>query len=169
MLYYHLMTRKVIVAQVRDAIFFGNFVYSCNLQYLGFIGPSFTWQRGNTYERLDRALANDTWISSFLHYLVFHLLRIKPDHMPILLKTNSDISAPKGRLFWFLAGWTKHANFPDLVRNKWSYSGTRKRQLIRLLANIQKAMNHLSSSWLVNLEMDVWDELENVLNHEKLL
>ncbi|KAG8486302.1 hypothetical protein CXB51_019644 [Gossypium anomalum] len=29
------------------------------VQDLGFIGPSFTWQRGNTQERLDRAFAND--------------------------------------------------------------------------------------------------------------
>ncbi|KAK5775605.1 hypothetical protein PVK06_043512 [Gossypium arboreum] len=26
---------------------FGNFVESCNIQDLGFIGPAFTWQRGN--------------------------------------------------------------------------------------------------------------------------
>lgn len=38
---------------------FGNFVDSCKLQDLGFIGPSFTWQRGNMQERLDRAMAND--------------------------------------------------------------------------------------------------------------
>ncbi|KAK5793701.1 hypothetical protein PVK06_034854 [Gossypium arboreum] len=35
--------------------FFGNFVESCELQDLGYSGPSFTWQRGCTLVRLDRA------------------------------------------------------------------------------------------------------------------
>ncbi|KAG8486672.1 hypothetical protein CXB51_020076 [Gossypium anomalum] len=34
-------------------------------QDFGFIGPDFTWQRGNIHERIDRALANDSWISAF--------------------------------------------------------------------------------------------------------
>ncbi|KAA3453419.1 reverse transcriptase [Gossypium australe] len=90
---------------------------------LRFIGPSYTWKRGNTSERLDRALANDDWISVFAHSLVYHLPRIKSNHRPILLKTNPELSAPRGRPFRFLAGWTKHANFKDLVSNRWRYSG----------------------------------------------
>lgn len=44
---------------------FGNFVNSCDIQDLGYVSPTFTWQRGNTLEKLDKALANDSWISSF--------------------------------------------------------------------------------------------------------
>ncbi|KAA3466349.1 reverse transcriptase [Gossypium australe] len=142
---------------------------------LGYIGPSYTWQRGNTSERLDRAMANDAWISAFPHSLVYHLPRIKSDHRPILLKTNPKLNVPRGRPFRFLAGWTEHANFKDLVSNRWRYSGnmadslseftshvkdwnksiygyigTRKRQLLKSLETIQKAMEH-------------------VLNHEELL
>ncbi|KAA3488941.1 (+)-neomenthol dehydrogenase-like [Gossypium australe] len=73
---------------------------------LGYIGPSFTWQRGNTVERLDRVLANDAWVSDYPHSLVYHLPRIKSDHMPILLKTNPEFRVPRGRPFRFLAGWT---------------------------------------------------------------
>ncbi|KAA3460795.1 reverse transcriptase [Gossypium australe] len=167
---------------------------TCNLQDLGYIGPSYTWQRGNTSERLDRALANDTWISAFPHSLVYHLLRIKSDHRPILLKTRPTLNIPRGRPFHFLAGWTEHANFKDLVSNKWKYSGnmaatlseftshvknwnkhtygfigTRKRQLMRLLGKTQQAMDQSNSRRLANLEMEVRDELETVLNHEELL
>ncbi|KAA3460126.1 reverse transcriptase [Gossypium australe] len=157
-------------------------------------GPSYTWQRGNTSERLDRALANDDWISAFPHSLVYHLPRIKSDHRPILLKTNPELSAPRGRPFRFLAGWTKHANFKDLVSNRWRYSGnmaetlsnftsyakewnrstygyigTRKKQLLKSLGTIQKALDQSNSRRLANLEMEVRDELESVLNHEELL
>ncbi|KAA3453503.1 reverse transcriptase [Gossypium australe] len=151
-------------------------------------------QRGNTYERLDRALANDAWISAFPHSLVYHLPHIKSDHRPILLKTRPTLNVPRGRPFRFLAGWTEHANFKDLVSSKWRYSGnmavslseftshvkdwdrdtygyigTRKRQLLRSLGNIQKAMDQSTSRRLANLEVEVRDELENVLNHEELL
>ncbi|MBA0880293.1 hypothetical protein Goshw_018432 [Gossypium schwendimanii] len=68
--------------------FFSNFVDSCNLQDLWFIGLAFTWKIGNIYERLDRALANDTWVSSFPHCIVYHLPLIKSDHRPILLRTK---------------------------------------------------------------------------------
>ncbi|KAA3489594.1 reverse transcriptase [Gossypium australe] len=174
--------------------FFGNFVDVCNLQDLGYIGPSFTWQRGSTAERLDRALANDAWFSDYPHSLVYHLPRIKSDHRPILLKTNLEIRAPKGRPFRFLAGWTKHANFKDLVSSKWSFSGnmaeslsvftshvktwnrsvygflgTRKKKLLKSLGSIQKALDQSFSRSLATLEMDVQDELESMFNHEELL
>ncbi|MBA0664477.1 hypothetical protein Goklo_004466 [Gossypium klotzschianum] len=63
---------------------------------LGYSGPTFTWQRGGTFVRLDRDLANDAWIAT----------------LPIL----------KGRPFRFLAGWTKHNDFPNFVRDKWNFA-----------------------------------------------
>ncbi|KAA3481478.1 Retrovirus-related Pol polyprotein LINE-1 [Gossypium australe] len=57
--------------------FFGNFVDSCDLQDLGFNGPPFTWQRGETLVRLDRALVNDAWMNILPQSLVHHLTRIK--------------------------------------------------------------------------------------------
>ncbi|MBA0570745.1 hypothetical protein Golob_004359 [Gossypium lobatum] len=44
--------------------------------------------KSNTYKRLDRALASDTWVSSFPHCIVYHLPLIKSDHRPILLRTK---------------------------------------------------------------------------------
>ncbi|KAG8501637.1 hypothetical protein CXB51_004070 [Gossypium anomalum] len=99
-----------------------------------------------------------------------------------------------GPSFTWQRGWTKQANFKDLVYNKWSFSGnmadslseftshvkywnrsiyghlgTRKRQLLKSLVSIQKAMDQSTSRRLANLEMEVRDELESVLNHEELL
>ncbi|KAA3479140.1 Retrovirus-related Pol polyprotein LINE-1 [Gossypium australe] len=143
---------------------------------LRFIGPHYTWQRANTSERLDRALANDDWISVFPHSLVYHLPRIKSDHRPIILKTNPELNVPRGRPFCFLAGWTKHANFKDLVskqleipRSTYGYIGTQKKQLLKSLGTIQKVLDQSNSRRLTNLEMEVRDELESVLNHEELL
>ncbi|KAA3458339.1 reverse transcriptase [Gossypium australe] len=143
---------------------FGTFVDNCNLQDLGYIGPSYTWQRGNTFERLDRALANDAWISAFPHSRVHHLPRIKSDHRPIFLKTTPMLNAQRGRPFRFIAGWTKHANFKDLVSSKWRYSGNMADSLSEFTSHVKEWNRRLA-----NLEMEVRDELETVLNHEEIL
>ncbi|KAA3459207.1 reverse transcriptase [Gossypium australe] len=173
---------------------FGNFVDSCELQDLGFRSPTFIWQRGGTSVRLDHALANDAWMTSFPQCLVSNLPCIKSDHRPILLSTRTNMDLAQGRPFRFLAGWTKHNNFSTFVKEKWNYGGnmadslnnftshvkdwnknvygflgSRKRQLLRSLNNIQKALYHTDSSFLAKQEMEVRDELENVLNHEELL
>ncbi|MBA0607722.1 hypothetical protein Godav_019987 [Gossypium davidsonii] len=85
---------------------------------LGYIDPSFTWQRGGTFERLDWALANDTWVIAFPQCLVSYLSHIKSDYGPILLNTRPDLSLARERPFRFLMGWTKHANFSTFVKNK---------------------------------------------------
>lgn len=100
--------------------FFGNFVDSCALQDLGFSGPSFTWQRGGTFLRLDRALANDDWMSTFPQCLVQHLTHIKSDHLPLLLSTSPKFGVFKRRSFKFLAGW--HSTFPTFVKEEWNYT-----------------------------------------------
>ncbi|KAA3473212.1 LINE-1 reverse transcriptase isogeny [Gossypium australe] len=147
--------KKSIYAIGKRCNIFGNFVDSCNLEDLGFIVC--------TIERLDRALDNDSWISAFPQCIISHLSWIKSDHRPILLRTNLDISLAIGRPFRFLVRRTKHANFSSFVK------GSHKRLLIRSLSNIQKALDHSTSFRLIQLKIDVRDELENLLNHKKLL
>ncbi|KAH1090966.1 hypothetical protein J1N35_018223 [Gossypium stocksii] len=108
------------------------------------------------------------------------------DHRPILLKTNPELRAPKGKPFHFIVGWTKHTNFNDLDGKKWSFSGNiattvseftlhakewnrtvyglleqGKRKLLRSLEDIQKVMEFSSSRRLANLELEIRDELES--------
>ncbi|KAK5776656.1 hypothetical protein PVK06_044616 [Gossypium arboreum] len=173
---------------------FGGFVDSCELQDLVFSGLAFTWQRGGTFVRLDRALENDAWMTSFPQALVSHLPYVKSDHRPILLSTRPDLNMDKGRPFIFLTGWTKHNNCSTFVKDKWTFAsnmadslnkfttyvkdwnkdvygflGSHKRQLMRELNNIEKALERIDSSFLARKQMEVRDELKNVLNHEDLL
>ncbi|KAA3472023.1 reverse transcriptase [Gossypium australe] len=173
---------------------FGNFVDSCELQDLQFIGPPFTWQRGKILVRLDRALVNDEWMDTFPQSIVHHLTRIKSDHRPLLLITKGDNPISKGRPFRFLAGWTLHNNFSNFVKGKWEFKGNmteslnnftafvkdwnrdvygflgnKKRKLMRSLNNIQKALEISDSDHLIKKERETRDELENVLDHEDIL
>ncbi|KAJ4828997.1 hypothetical protein Tsubulata_031728 [Turnera subulata] len=69
---------------------FREWISDCHLTDLGFKGPRFTWFRGLIRRRLDRMLANDQWRARFDDASVFHLLRVKSDHRPLLLKKVAD-------------------------------------------------------------------------------
>lgn len=54
------------------------------------MGYLFTWTNkqsgwGNIQERLDRGLANDSWLLRFLEGRVCHLALVISDHCPILI------------------------------------------------------------------------------------
>ncbi|KAG4180813.1 hypothetical protein ERO13_A10G187832v2 [Gossypium hirsutum] len=103
---------------------------------------------------------------------------------------NRHAHVSRGRPVRFLACWTKHSD----VKGKWSFSGnvvdylshftlcikewnksiykfigTRKRQLMKYLSNIQRVLKWSSSLRLIQLETDIQKKLECVLNHEELL
>ncbi|CAN1249350.1 hypothetical protein LINPERPRIM_LOCUS7118 [Linum perenne] len=62
----------------------------CGLSETSFCGPKFTWHRGGTSERLDRALTNEEWRVKFPFTKTRHLSRIYSGHHPILT-TCDDI------------------------------------------------------------------------------
>lgn len=186
--------KKNIHVSGKKCNLFTNFVKSCNLQDLDFVGQSFTWQWVGTSDRLDWEFASDSWIFAFPQCLVSHLPHINFDHMPFLLKTKSILSLPFGRPFRFITGWTEHVNFPSFLRDKWKFSGNKaqslsdftsnvkdwnqyvygfigahKRKLMKELSNVQKALDRFTSDRLVQTEANIWDELKKVLDHEDFL
>ncbi|KAK5812075.1 hypothetical protein PVK06_027474 [Gossypium arboreum] len=65
------------------------------LRDLGFSGPAFTWQRGNTYIRLDRALANDEWMDILQSKPVEFFERLYGETPPSSLKGIPSFDFPK--------------------------------------------------------------------------
>lgn len=62
----------------------------CNLYYLGFSGPKYTWcnvRYGEDFsrEQLDRAVANAEWIQYFSMVKVEVLASVASDHHPLLV------------------------------------------------------------------------------------
>lgn len=57
-------------------------------------GPNFTWRRGTTLARLDRALCNQGWLDLFPDASVFHQAQINSDHRPILLNVFKSGGTP---------------------------------------------------------------------------
>ncbi|TYJ03822.1 hypothetical protein E1A91_A12G054100v1 [Gossypium mustelinum] len=87
------------------------------LKDLKFKGPKFTWNRGNIFERLDRALCSSHWELMFPNTAVFHILRIKFDHCPLSTSFGSKIRTNSPRPFQFLSGWLSHSNFSSMVED----------------------------------------------------
>ena len=63
-------------------------VVECGFVDLGFVGNKFTWCKQTVdgvivWERLDRALANDEWISLYPASKVIHLEYGTSDHKPL--------------------------------------------------------------------------------------
>lgn len=87
----------------------------------GYSSSKYTWcnnrlRTTRILKRLDRAIINAQWISSFV-IEVPHLNRACSDHSPILLSFGSVTGA--GTSFRFINAWTKHHQFMDHVKETW--------------------------------------------------
>lgn len=173
---------------------FKAFIHQQGLIDLGSNGSRFTWQRGTTLVRLDRALANQAWLNSFPMACNYHLARVSSDHRPIQVKLHLS-EAPSTRPFRFLAAWLTHQDFRPLVANSWDVSlplsinihnfttaaqtwnrdvfgevGKKKRRTFARLAGVQHNLEHHPfSPKLLHLERVLSDELETLSFQEELL
>ncbi|KAG8493637.1 hypothetical protein CXB51_011699 [Gossypium anomalum] len=93
-----------------------------------------------------------------------------------------------------LAGWVKHPDFGNFVKDKWGFSSnmtdtlttfthdlkewnksiydhitSRKKLLVKELTKIQRIMDFSSSNCLAQVELKIRQELENVLRYEELI
>lgn len=83
-----------------------------HLTDLGYVGYPFTWNNkhpgsANTRQRLDRAVATESWKVRFPASIVTHLFSHASDHVPLLLqiKTSRSMSAREPRSFKFEESW----------------------------------------------------------------
>lgn len=105
-----------------DRAEFRSFIDSAGLLDLGFSGAQFTWcnnRQGSArvWERLDRALANSSWLQLFPSASVTHLSRIASDHCPILIST--DVCAQHSRIFRFEKFWTFYSSARAIIAQVW--------------------------------------------------
>ncbi|CAN1126735.1 Putative ribonuclease H protein At1g65750, partial [Linum perenne] len=110
----------------------------CGLTDTRTFGPRFTWHRGATSERLDRALTNDVWLLRFPHTRVRHLHRVYSDHHPILVCCEDIDRARVVRPFRFLAPWLVHDNFRDVLQASWRVDSEIPVKLLHLSSKLKK-------------------------------
>ncbi|KAL4281612.1 hypothetical protein GQ457_03G016410 [Hibiscus cannabinus] len=172
---------------------FADFLFQTGLSYMGFRGPPFTWSRGNLYQRLDRCLANNSWIAQFPKSHVCHLEKNGSDHRPLLLCMDEIIRSFYHRPFRYIFAWQEHPTFSDFLKRTWSGDnslanansfineikdwnlsvfgniGKKKKRLLTRLKGIDIALDRSHSDSLVDLGHKLRSELEDVMNQEESL
>jgi hypothetical protein len=99
----------------------------CNLEDAGFVGDPFTWHRRALRERLDRGLANQSWINLHDTAAIIHLEYNHSDHRPIMLDTEYYVPSPGSinqSTRSFEAKWLKEQGFNDVVVQQWEAAQT---------------------------------------------
>lgn len=96
----------------------------CGLVDMGYSGAWYTLERGNIpktniRERLDRAVANDEFLSLYPNALVHHLPYSHSDHCPLLIHLEKE-SFHKPHIFCFEAWWLLEDDFEQTVKRLWA-------------------------------------------------
>ena len=95
----------------RQMDWFRRVINLCTFRYLGFVGSPFTCSKNNGEEgrvqvRLDRALANNEWLTKFPGKKLHHIASTFDHHLLVLLFPNvKSRSRSNGKLFMFEEKW----------------------------------------------------------------
>ncbi|XP_061338560.1 uncharacterized protein LOC133285366 [Gastrolobium bilobum] len=133
---------------------FESVLEECNLINLGGSGPIYTWKGpkfahlDRVYKRLDRAVANAQWRTTFDEATVQVIPRTFSDHNPLLLSLWND------------SKWNT---------NVFGIISTKKSSILRRLAGIQRALERGHNWHLELLERNLRTELESILDMEEQL
>ncbi|XP_028103087.1 uncharacterized protein LOC114302282 [Camellia sinensis] len=118
---------------------------------LGCTGPRLAWTNNrqgwaNTMVRLDRAICNTEWRTTFPKGLVQNLPRTYSDHSPMMIFTQGKSPFnPSPKSFKFIAAWILHEDFLSVMESNWEHSPP---SLVDKLENL--ALN--ASVWNINKE-----------------
>ncbi|XP_062028531.1 uncharacterized protein LOC133744441 [Rosa rugosa] len=95
----------------------------CELIHVDTHGAEFTWVRrrglrGNVEERLDRCLANLSWMDSWDTFDCSTLPRLCSDHNPLLMSFSNAFGARQS-FFRFRRMWLEHGEFHAFIKQCW--------------------------------------------------
>ncbi|GLU10723.1 hypothetical protein SLE2022_275090 [Rubroshorea leprosula] len=106
---------------------FNDAIEACSLTELRMVGGSFTWQRGEIREKLDRGLATTRWHDTFPHAIVRLLPPLASDHKPLWISIDGrrDRRNWHRKRFRFEEMWLRDNRCQEVVQASWkSIEGT---------------------------------------------
>ncbi|XP_074305687.1 uncharacterized protein LOC141640907 [Silene latifolia] len=125
---------------------FNSCLISCNLDDIAGTGADMTWTNKQdpltrVWSKLDRALVNQQWISSFPTSNALFMESGLSDHSPVVVQVQEDIKTQKW--FSFLNSWIQHTNYDTIVRAFWS-SHVAGNPMFRLFTKLKKVKHALT-------------------------
>ncbi|KAL8551509.1 hypothetical protein ACS0TY_000564 [Phlomoides rotata] len=132
---------------------------------LGSGGSMYTWSNmqsgpGNIRERLDRGVANSSWMARFPKFRVKNLLRVLSDHSPLEIRWDSDEVVPRRsrrRPFRFEEKWLQEPQCREVVRDAWA--SVLDNSYLKVMSNIEGCGKSLKA-WGSALFGDLANQIE---------
>ncbi|XP_020272640.1 uncharacterized protein LOC109847811 [Asparagus officinalis] len=148
---------------------FTNFIKDCDLSQLKTIGCYYTWNNkqdpvSRVWSRLDRTLANDSWINLYNSSQAEYLLPSFSDHSPALITIKEDKIQGK-KPFKFFKMWINHDKFLPTVSGIWKTKirGFKMFAVYSKLKHLKGELKELNKKNFNNISEQVvraWHKLE---------
>ncbi|KAL8540253.1 hypothetical protein ACS0TY_001731 [Phlomoides rotata] len=159
------------VDDVRDMVYFDDFIYNSNLVDMPLSGRTFTCYRpdGTCKSKLDRILVNSEWIARWTNQTLKGHSRTLSDHCPIYMASERKNWGP--RPFRFINAWVKHPNFKEFLNL--NGAATKLKEKLKLLRNDLKVWNkEVFGEIDKNItdkqrEIDLWDRIDDTFGLEE--
>ncbi|XP_024016341.1 uncharacterized protein LOC112089817 [Eutrema salsugineum] len=139
----------------------------CGMLDFPYKGNSFSWvgrrRSGKVKCRLDRAVGNGVWQSTFSHTIVEYLRLWGSDHRPVLAMIQVD-NRRSNKSFRFDKRWLGKPGFKEAVTSGWgSFDGVSRRDFHQKVANCRKSISTWKKSLPTNSEKMI-DALKDQLD-----
>lgn len=108
----------------------------CSLIDLGYLGPPFTWSRGELRERLDEVMSNSAWLSMYPSCYITHLPIPSSNHCGLWIRMDPD-NIVIHNYFKFLGAWLDHPDFSNQISFSWIPSSSWNQNIERTSNNLR--------------------------------
>ncbi|OMP14345.1 Endonuclease/exonuclease/phosphatase, partial [Corchorus olitorius] len=152
----------------------------CNLSEVAAKGQYFTWTNNReegsmTWERLDRAFANQNWFNNYSEAVLTNLPITTSDHGPMILQLQKS-QYYKRRPYRFEWMWTTHHDCKEIIRSNWMQNsqGSAAYQLVKKIKATSIALKRWNKECFgqlqtrkVNLEKELEELQQNLFSEYK--
>ncbi|XP_026459436.1 uncharacterized protein LOC113360104 [Papaver somniferum] len=143
-------------------------IEEANLTDLGYTKCPFTWTNRRTCihlteQRLDRGLANETWLEIHPNNTISNLPAIGSDHNPILLNTNPNWK--QGHIpFKFFGPWLDHKDCKSIIAECWKthHKGPLSIKIARKLRDIKVKLKKWNKEIYGNIKTNLEDSIQHL-------